>query len=321
MLTARLTVALLGSAFLNLNMTTCRSPGEADKTPEKKAETQAAHVTLPGVDTSELSPREESRWSAHVSELLAPCEDTPVSIAKCIEEKRNCSACLPAAEYLLNQVREGKTQSQVDAAYKARFSAQSVIEIDTTGSPSKGAPDAAITIVEWADFECPACRNASPVLDELIKENKDLRLVFKNYPLDAHPNAELAARASLAADLQGKFWEMHHALFASQMPLVEATLLQIARDLKLDEERFKTDMRSEKIADRVAQDRKQGVEVKLRATPTIFVNGRLFDYAADMKTGFNDWIALERKLIGSQPTSPSKSAPAAPAQPASKAPQ
>lgn len=314
MLTARLTVALLGSAFLNLSMTTCRSPGEADKTPEKKAE-PASHVTLPGVDTSQLSPREEARWSAHVSELLAPCEDTPVSIAACIEEKRACPACLPAAEYLLTQVREGKTQSQVDAAYKTRFSAQGAIEIDITGSPSKGAPDAAITIVEWADFECPACRNASPVIDEVVKENRDVRLVFKNYPLDAHQNAELAARAALAADLQGKFWEMHHALFASQMPLIESTLLQVARDLKLDEERFKTDMRSEAVADRVAHDRKQGEDVKLRATPTIFINGRLFDYAVDMKTGFNEWIALERKLVGSSAAPASKAAPPSKAAP------
>jgi hypothetical protein len=84
MLTARLTVALLGSAFLNLNMTTCRSPGETDKTPEKQSE-PVTHVKLEGVDTSQLSPREEARWSAHVSGLLAHCEDTPVSVAKCVK--------------------------------------------------------------------------------------------------------------------------------------------------------------------------------------------------------------------------------------------
>ncbi len=302
MLTARLTVALLGSAFLNLSMTTCRSPGETDKTPEKKSE--PARVTLSGVDTSQLSPREEARWSAHVSELLAPCEDTPVSVAKCVEEKRNCSACQPAAEFLVAQVREGKTQAQVDAAYKARFSPDAVFEVDTMGSPSKGSPNAPITIVEWADFECPACRAASPVIEEVIKENKDVRLVFKNYPLDAHPNAEQAARAALAADLQGKFWEMHKALFASQMPLTESTLLQIAKDLGLDEAKFKDDMRSEEVADRVARDRKQGEAVKLRATPTIVINGRMFDYASDMKQGFDQWLGLERKLVKSSTSKP-----------------
>lgn len=297
MFTARLTVALLGSAFLNLSMTTCRSPGESDKPPEKKSE-PAARVALDGVDSSQLSPREEARWSAHVSELLAPCDDTPVSVAQCVEEKRACPACLPAAEYLLTQVREGKTQSQVNAAYKARFAADSVVAIDIDHSPSKGAPDAPITIVEWADFECPACKLASPVLDEVVSQNKDVRLVFKNFPLDIHQNAELAARAALSADAQGKFWEMHKLLFEANVPLIEATLLQFAQDIGLDLEKFKSDLRSEAVADRVAQDRRHGEEVKLRATPTIFINGRAFEYAVDMKAGFTEWLALERKLLG-----------------------
>jgi protein-disulfide isomerase len=278
-------------------MTTCRSPGEGDKTAEQKSE-PATRVTLQGVDSSQLSPREEARWSAHVSELLAPCENTPVSVAKCVEEKRACAGCLPAAEYLMVQVREGKTQSQVNAAYKARFAADSVVPIDVTGSPSKGAPDAPITIVEWADFECPACKAASPVLDQVVAENKDVRLVFKNFPLDIHQNAELAARAAVAADAQGKFWEMHKLMFDSTVPLVEATLLKFAQDLGLDLEQFKASLRSEATADRVAQDRKHGEEVKLRATPTVFVNGRLFEYGVDMKVGFDEWLGLERKLLG-----------------------
>jgi len=297
MLTARLTVALLGSAFLNLSMTTCRSPGEGDKTPEQKS-APAARVTLQGVDSSQLSPREEARWSAHVSELLAPCENTPVSVAKCVQENRPCAACLPAADYLMQQVREGKTQSQVNAAYKARFSAEGVVPIDLSGSPSKGAPDAPITIVEWADFECPACKAASPVIEQVVAENKDVRIVFKNFPLDIHQNAELAARAAVAADAQGKFWEMHKLMFDATVPLVEPTLFKFAQDLGLDMEQFKTALRSEATADRVAQDRKHGEDVKLRATPTVFVNGRAFEYGVDMKLGFDEWLALERKLLG-----------------------
>jgi protein-disulfide isomerase len=196
------------------------------------------------------------------------------------------------------QVREGKTQSQVNAAYKSRFAADTVIPLELTGSPSKGAPDAPITIVEWADFECPACKAASPVLDQVVAENKDVRLVFKNFPLDIHQNAELAARAAVAADAQGKFWEMHKLMFDSTVPLVEATLLKFAQDLGLDLEQFKASLRSEATADRVAQDRKQGEEVKLRATPTVFVNGRLFEYGVDMKVGMDEWLGLERKLLG-----------------------
>lgn len=299
MLTARALVALLGGAFLNLNMTTCRSPGEDDtaKEPESAA---PARVDLPSVNTKDLSPREQAQWSLHVSELLSPCKNVPVSVAACIQEKRDCAACQPAAEYLVGQVKEGKTRGQVDAAYKERFSPEAILSIDITGSPVKGPDNAAITIVEWADFECPACRAASPDLDEVVKSNKDVRLVFKNFPLDMHEHAEMAARAAVAADRQGKFWEMHAALFESGVPLTEATLFKIAEELKLDAAQFKKDIRSEEVADRVAKDKQQADEVKLRATPTLFINGRPFNYGTDLKSGLLEWIELERKLVKSK---------------------
>lgn len=303
MLTARLMSALLGSAFINLSMTTCRSPGEAEKVPETE-QAAPARVELEGVDTSDLSPREESQWSAHVSELLAPCKNTPVSVAKCVNEKRDCDACVPAAKYLVGQVREGKTRAQVEVAYKDRFSPDTVVDIDLSGSPAKGAPNASVTIVEWADFECPACQVAVPVLNQFVEKNDDVRLVFKNFPLDIHENAEYAARAAMAADRQGKFWEMHKALFASQMPLTEPTILRIAEDLGLDMEQFKKDQRSEAVADAVARDRKQGEKVKLRATPTLFINGRLFSYGTDLQAGLEEWVQLERKLVPAPKQSP-----------------
>lgn len=299
MLTARLMAALLGSAFINLNMITCQSPGEGKQVPEKEEE-GPARVTLPGVNTSDLSPREQAQWSAHVSELLSPCKQTPVSVAKCVNEKRACDACVPAAEYLATQVRQGKTKAQVEILYKERLAPDAVIEIDVTGSPSKGSPDAPITIVEWADFECPACQAATPILNEVVKANKDVRLVFKNYPLDMHENAESAARAALAADRQGKFWEMHQALFTSQMPLTATTIEKFAADLKLDVEKFKQDQRSEEVADAVSRDRKQGEDVKLQATPTVFINGRRFSYGTDLKVALEEWLELERKILSKE---------------------
>jgi protein-disulfide isomerase len=296
MLTARLTAALLGSAYINLNTITCQSPGEGKQVPAKDEE-GPVRVKLPGVDTADLSPREEAQWSLHVSELLSPCKQTPVSVAKCVEEKRACDACVPAAAYLATQVRQGKTKAQVEILYKERLAPDTVIDIDVTGSPSKGSPEAPITIVEWADFECPACQAATPILNDVVKANKDVRLVFKNYPLDMHENAEAAARAALAADKQGKFWEMHQALFTSQMPLTSTTIERFAADLKLDLEQFKKDQRSEDVADRVSRDRKQGEDVKLQATPTVFINGRRFSYGTDLKVGLEEWLELERKIL------------------------
>lgn len=309
MLTVRLAAALFGSALINLNLTTCRSPGESERSAPESEENTPNQVKLEGVDTSELSPREQARWSTHVNELLAPCADTPVSLAKCVEEKRSCAACQPAAEYLVTQVREGKTQGQVEASYKERFAAESVLELDLSGSPSKGSPDAPITIVEFADFECGMCRMASGPLNDFVKANSDVRLVFKNFPLSGHEHAEEAARAAMAADMQGKFWEMHQAIFAAPA-LTDTAFLQMAGDLKLDVEKFKKDLSSEAIADAVSRDRKLGEQVKLTGTPTIFINGRRFAASADLKTGLEEWVSLERKLLGAP--SPQKSAPAAP---------
>jgi protein-disulfide isomerase len=171
-----------------------------------------------------------------------------------------------------------------------------------TGSPMKGNPTAPITIVEFADFECGMCRMASGPINEFVQANPDVRLVFKNFPLSGHEHAEEAARAAMAADLQGKFWEMHQSIFAAQ-GLTESALVQMAEGLKLDVEKFKKDIHSEAIADAVSRDRKLGEQVKLTGTPTIFINGRRFTASADLKSGLEEWVGLERKLLG-------KSAPA-----------
>ncbi len=304
MLSWRLMGSLLGSILINWNLTTCRSPGEDEKKPGPQSE-QPTNVELAGVDTSELTAREKRQWSAHVQELLAPCEDTPVSIAECVEKKRDCAGCVPAAQFLVQQVQRGRTKAQADAAYRTRFSPDQVQQIDLTGSPSKGPPDAPVVIVEWADFECPACRAAGPEIEEaMAKHPEKVRIVFKNFPLDIHQNAEKAARAAMAADLQGKFWPMHAALFSTAPPLSKPTIMQLAKNLELDMKKFEDDWASEKVADAVARDRKQGEAVKLRATPTIYVNGREFNYSEDLSGELDEWIRLELQLKGDQPKAP-----------------
>jgi protein-disulfide isomerase len=297
MLSWRLMGALGGSILINLNMTTCRSPGETE--PDPAPQSAPADVQLPGVDTSELTAREKREWSSQVSELLAPCPDQPVSIAQCVQESRPCAACVPAARFLVNEVRKGRTRTQAEAAYRARFGKDQVKSIDLADSPRKGSPTAPVVIVEWADFECPACRAASSVLAQTVNKRPDqVQLVFKNYPLDIHPNAETAARAAIAAHRQGKFWQMHDALFSVDTPPTRSVIDGLAKQIGLDAARFAQDIESEAVADRVAQDRKQGEAVRLRATPTIYVNGREFSYSEDLGAELDDWIDLELELLG-----------------------
>jgi len=319
----RLLAALTTAVSINLNVSTCRSPGE-NGAGDSARDAEPKDVKLPGIDTSELTTRERQQWSGHVSELLAPCKDQPVSLAQCVTENRACKACLPAAKFLLTQVRQGRTASLAEAAYRARFSPDQVKQIDLEGSPSKGPDSAAVTIVEWADFECPACRAAKPMLEEVMaKYPSGVRLVFKHFPLAIHENAEKAARAAVAAQRQGKFWEMHHGLFDKDPPLNPPVLERIAKNANLDIETWKADLESEAVADVVARDRKLGEQVELTGTPTIFINGRRFVSAGDQQADLLDWVSLELELLGAtesaQKPAPAKQAPASSAPAASVA--
>lgn len=294
----RLLAALVTAVSINLNVSTCRSPGE-NGSGDSPGESEAKDVKLPGVDTSELTTRERQQWSSHVTELLAPCKDQPVSLAQCVTENRACKACLPAAKFLLTQVRQGRTPSLAEAAFRARFSPDQVKQIDLGDSPSKGPDSAAVTIVEWADFECPACRAAKPMIEEVMqKYPSGVRLVFKHFPLAIHENAEKAARAAVAAQRQGKFWEMHQGLFDKEPPLNLPVLERIAKSANLDMNAWKADLDSEAVADVVARDRKLGEQVELTGTPTIFINGRRFVSAGEQQADLMEWIGLELELLG-----------------------
>lgn len=304
-------------AALNLGVTTCRSPGDGNS-PHPEAEQEPARdVTLPGVDTSALTTREKKAWSRQVSEQLAPCPDQPVSIAQCVTEKRNCKACLPAAKFALQAVERGMAPEQVEALMNARFAPDQVRSIDLDDSPSKGPADAPVVLVEWADFECPACDAAFPAIESVYERFPGkLRMVFKHFPLSMHPNAETAARAAVAAQRQGKFWKMHAALFAADPPLTRPTIDAIAREVGLDMKQFVKDLESEETADAVARDRKQGEAVDLVGTPTIFINGRRFVSLGEFGTDLREWVELELEIVTGRKPEPavtaSASAPAVP---------
>ena len=236
---------------------TCRSSAGAGQPPGGGS--GDSDVNLAGVDTGSLTAREKKDWSTWVSELLAPCPSEPVSVAQCVKESRKCAKCVPAARLLVKQVRAGKSRSQAEEAFRARFDEGRVKAVDPNDSPSKGPASAPITIVEWADFQCPHCRHAAPVLEKMVSSHPGkVRLVYKFYPLQAHVHGESAARAAAAALKQGKFWEMHHILFEHQDAMEPRDIEKYAREIGLDIPKWKADWESEAAADRVSRDRKQG---------------------------------------------------------------
>jgi protein-disulfide isomerase len=261
--------------------------GEVSKDPSGPT----VDVTLSGVDTSPLTPREKKEWSTYVSELLAPCSDVPVSIAQCVQEKRPCTKCLPGAKFVLKGVRDGLSRDQIEKGYHNRFDADKVRAVDIGNSPTKGPVGAPVTIVEFADFECPFCAMMAPALEQAVAQHpNEVRFVYKFMPLSAHEHAEPAARAAIAALVQGKFWEMHQKLFANRDHLENADLDGYAKDLGLDLNRFHSDMQSAATTERIAVDRKQADGLEVKGTPTIYINGREFD---PQHNDLNEWIAQE----------------------------
>lgn len=297
--------AFFSLILLNCKMFGCRSPNQGAGGAASSQEAAAPDVSLPGVDTSALTGRERRQWSAHVAQLMAPCESVKLPISQCVKDKAACSACLPAAKYVMGQVRAGLTTSQVEAAYRGRFAADKVQAIDISGSPFKGAEQGSVVLVEFADFECPACQMAAPVIEEMVaKYPRDVKFVFKNFPLPVHPNSEAAARSAVAAGQQAKFWEMHHGLFKHGPPLDRAAISSVAKEIGLDLKRFAADLESEAVADLVNRDRKQGEQAELRSTPSVYINGRRFETGTSFKEDLDAWISLEvelKKDAGSQP--------------------
>lgn len=151
---------------------------------------------------------------------------------------------------------------------------------------AQGAADAAVTLVEYGDYECPHCGRAYPIVKEVQRRlGAKLRFVFRNFPLnESHPHAQHAAEAAEAAAAQGKFWEMHDALFERQNALDDRHLVSYAQALGLDESRFAHELRSHVYHDRVREDFLSGVRSGVNGTPTFFINGVRFDDSWDPDT-------------------------------------
>lgn len=153
------------------------------------------------------------------------------------------------------------------------------VEVGTDG-PSKGPADAPVTIVEFSEFECPFCARVNPTLDQVRATYGDkVRIVFRHLPLPMHANAAKAAEAAICAGDQGKFWEMHDAMFADQRNLGVDALKTKAASIGLDSALFDECLDSGRHAAKVQADLAEGQKVGANGTPAFFINGRLLSGA------------------------------------------
>ncbi|MEO9175487.1 MAG: DsbA family protein, partial [Gaiellales bacterium] len=166
--------------------------------------------------------------------------------------------------------------------------AETIVDLAVPVDPEidhiRGRDDAPVTIVEYADFECPYCGQAEPALRDLLAEFGDeLRYVFRHLPLpDVHPRAQIAAEAAEGAAEQGAFWEMHDELFAHQDALRPNELVAYAVRLGLDGERIERDVRHHEYAARIARDVESADLSEVTGTPTFFINGHRHHGAYDL---------------------------------------
>ncbi len=152
-----------------------------------------------------------------------------------------------------------------------------VYDIDLANAPIKGKAEAKVTLVEYSDFQCPYCSRVNPLIKSLMdKYPNDLKVAFKHFPLSFHQAARPAAAASMAAQAQGKFWEMHDAIFANQSALNAANFDDMATKAGLDLAKFKSDLEANraKYDEAISSDFKQGQAVGVRGTPTLYLNGK-----------------------------------------------
>jgi protein-disulfide isomerase/uncharacterized membrane protein len=184
------------------------------------------------------------------------------------------------------------------------YFAQPVVNVPLDAGSSRGSPHAPVTIVEFSDFECGHCAAFHQTLDDLLRRTgQQVRVVFRNFPLDSacnpavperfHPQACLAAMAAECAAEQGKFWQYHDLLFDNQQQLERQFLIGYAARLDLDVARFTTCLGSEAVRARVERDAKDGAQLGVDSTPTLFINGRTIRGALDSQR-LSDAVVLAR---------------------------
>ena len=147
---------------------------------------------------------------------------------------------------------------------------------------TKGGKESKVTLIEYSDFQCPACGHYYPLVKQLAQEFGDkIQFAYRHFPLPSHKNAELAARAAEAGGAQNKFWEMHDMIFEHQGEWSEKSagdarniFRQYAEKLGLDTARFESDLDSDAVENKVENDRQSGLRSKVNSTPTFFLNGQ-----------------------------------------------
>ena len=205
------------------------------------------------------------------------------------QKQASMGSRMPPKERIADQIRAFLPRQKLLDSLHQKYEVETFLEEPRTevkaDGPGVGPADAPVTIVEFSDFECPYCSRMTDTLKQ-VKENygETIRLVFRQYPLAMHANAQKAAEASLCADEQGKFWPMHDLLFAEQKTLTVPDLKEKAKRLELDSAAFDACLDEGRFAAQVNQDMQAGAKAGVSGTPALFINGRFLSGAQPLES-------------------------------------
>jgi protein-disulfide isomerase len=242
-------------------------------------------TNLAGVDFAGLTPAKKNLALKALREQDCTC-GCGMKVAECRVKDPNCSFSRGLAGVTVGAIKTGKTITAAIAESKAsKFGTRPApkllddpVPIPTLGAPVTGPANAKITLVEFSDFQCPYCSKAVLQIAATLKAYpNDVRLIFKQYPLDSHPQAAISAAASLAANAQGKFWPLHDLMFANRSKLSRQSILGWAKDIGVDMKRFVADMDSPDTRKTVLRDQADGDKAGVEGTPTFFINGQKYN--------------------------------------------
>ncbi|MAD61882.1 MAG: hypothetical protein CMH49_10300 [Myxococcales bacterium] len=234
-------------------------------------------VLLPGTSAHEIAELAQKDLSKLMNEGPCPC-DPQQTLLQCIQAK-TCPAATALAEFGVQKYKEGMGSDQVAEAVINKFIADfsPPAEFDLSKTAFKGVDNAPITVVEFADFECPHCALMAGIMSEILKERpKAIKIYFKQFPLPFHQLAPLASKATIAAHKQGAFWPMHDLIFAQQENLKESSFIEFAEQLGLNLMVFRADFASEEVSQQVESEKAEGAKAGLQGTPTLYFNGKMY---------------------------------------------
>lgn len=234
-----------------------------------------------GAQPSRLASPEKQRVETllRLEHSYGACSDR---IAQCLAAKQPSRSARRLAGFVIRRVLGGWTDGQISKGIQQRRAsvfpdASQLATIDLSTAQCRGPTKAPVTVVEYSDFQCPLCRRVSKILHRLLHQNRpNVRLCFKHFPIRHHEGAVPAAVAALAAARQGRFWQMHNALFATKQ-LSDAHIVKCARRAGVPNmSKWRRDRQHSTLEGIVANDKQEGAQNGVKSTPGLFFNRKRY---------------------------------------------